>query len=65
MRMILHYRADINAPLVTQMPVTIIQEGDREAHEIQVELFDGDKPFLVDGMTVSGFFVPLRTERVD
>lgn len=54
--MILHYVVDLDAPLTTQTAVTLIQEGDRAAHILQIELMQGGKPFRTNSLNVSGYF---------
>lgn len=47
--MTLAFRTDVNAPLVTHMPVTLMMQGDDRANVIELTMVDGDTPLNLDG----------------
>lgn len=47
--MIINFRVEKNAPLITRQAVTLLMKGDNEANIIQVEMLDEGKPVLLDG----------------
>ncbi len=47
--MTLAFRTDVNAPLVTHMPVTLMMQGDDRANVIELTMVDGDAPLNLDG----------------
>lgn len=47
--MTLAFRMDVNAPLVTHMPVTLMMQGDDRANVIELTMVDGDTPLNLDG----------------
>lgn len=47
--MTLAFRRDVNAPLVTHMPVTLMMQGDDRANVIELTMVDGDTPLNLDG----------------
>ena len=47
--MTLAFRTDVNAPLVTHMPVTLMMQGDDRANVIELTMMDGDTPLNLDG----------------
>lgn len=49
----LSYKQDINDPLVTQAPVTLLMQGDNQANVIELTLMDGATPASLDGYTAT------------
>lgn len=49
----LAYKRDINGPLVTQAPVTLLMQGDNQANVIELTLMDGASPASLDGYTAT------------
>ena len=47
--MTLAFRTDVNAPLVTHRPVTLMMQGDDRANVIELTMVDGDTPLNLDG----------------
>ena len=50
-------RIDINAPLVTDMPTTLLMQGDSLANELVLELTDGGEPVSLTGQTASCYLM--------
>ena len=46
--MTLAFRTDVNAPLVTHRPVTLMMQGDDRANVIELTMVDGDTPLNLD-----------------
>ena len=55
-KMPLEYRVDVRAPLTIQPLVTLLMEGDAQANELRVSLFDGETPLDLSGLSVGGSF---------
>lgn len=55
-KMPLEYRVDVRAPLTIQPLVTLLMEGDAQANELRVSLFDGKTPLELSGLSVGGSF---------
>lgn len=49
----LAYKRDVNDPLVTQAPVTLLMQGDNQANVIELTLMDGASPASLDGYTAT------------
>ena len=49
----LAYKRDINDPLVTQAPVTLLMQGDNQANVIELTLMDGATPASLSGYTAT------------
>lgn len=47
--MIINFRVEKNAPLITRQTVTLLMKGDHAANVIQVEMLDAGEPVLLDG----------------
>lgn len=47
--MTLAFRTDVNAPLVTHRPVTLMMQGDDRANVIELTMVDGDAQLNLDG----------------
>ena len=47
--MIINFRVEKNAPLITRQAVTLLMKGDNAANIIQVEMLDEGKPVILDG----------------
>ena len=50
-------RIDINAPLVTDMPTTLLMQGDSLANELVLELTDSGEPVSLTGQTASCYLM--------
>lgn len=55
-KMPLEYRVDVRAPLTIQPLVTLLMEGDAQANELRVSIFDGETPLELSGLSVGGSF---------
>lgn len=55
--MILLYKKDINAPLVTERPVTLMMQGDSKAQTIRIELTEKGQPAELDGYVADGYVI--------
>lgn len=49
----LAYKRDVNDPLVTQAPVTLLMQGDNQANVIELTLMDGATPASLSGYTAT------------
>lgn len=47
--MIINFKVEKNAPLITRTAVTLLMKGDHEGNIIQVEMLDGGSPLALDG----------------
>lgn len=55
--MILSFNKDVNAPLVTELPVTLMMQGDANAQTIRIEMTDKGQPAVLDGYDVDGYLI--------
>ena len=55
--MILSFKKDINAPLVTETPVTLLMQGDANAQTIRIEMTDKGQPAALDGYEADGYLI--------
>ena len=47
--MIINFKVEKNAPLITRTAVTLLMKGDNEGNIIQVEMMDAGSPLALDG----------------
>ena len=55
--MTLAFLRDINAPLITERPVTLLMQGDAMAQTIRVILMDDGKRVELDAYTATGYLI--------
>lgn len=55
--MILLYKKDVNAPLVTENPVTLMMQGDANAQTIRIEMTDKGQPARLEGYEADGYLI--------
>ena len=55
--MILPYKKDVNAPLVTENPVTLMMQGDANAQTIRIEMTDKGQPASLEGYEADGYLI--------
>lgn len=55
--MILSFNKDVNAPLVTELPVTLMMQGDANAQTIRIEMMDKGQPAVLDGYDADGYLI--------
>jgi hypothetical protein len=55
--MILPFKKDVNAPLVTENPVTLMMQGDANAQTIRIEMTDKGKPASLEGYEADGYLI--------
>lgn len=63
-KMIMDFAVDLQKPLVTQVMVTTLQQGDSNANVLRIELINGNEKPEIVGNTVSGYFMRADGERV-
>lgn len=55
--MILSFKKDVNAPLVTETPVTLMMQGDANAQTIRIEMTDKGQPASLEGYEADGYLI--------
>ena len=55
--MILTYKKDVNAPLATEKPVTLLMQGDAMAQTIRIEMTGGNAPADLTGYEADGYLL--------
>jgi hypothetical protein len=55
--MILSFKKDVNAPLVTETPVTLMMQGDANAQTIRIEMTENGAPAVLDGYDAEGYLI--------
>lgn len=55
--MILPFKKDVNAPLVTENPVTLMMQGDANAQTIRIEMTDKGQPASLEGYEADGYLI--------
>ena len=55
--MILPFKKDVNAPLVTENPVTLMMQGDANAQTIRIEMMDKGQPASLEGYEADGYLI--------
>lgn len=55
--MILPFKKDVNAPLVTENPVTLMMQGDANAQTIHIEMTDKGQPASLEGYEADGYLI--------